>query len=120
MGLSREEMQGLHFDPLATERAKIRTQQLQHQAHVGKVISELLVDPKWEMYARHVNALKEAADAWLETTRNKVMEADPQSLFMARIAHAKALERSRTLKEALDLVTELVKTGRIAAEQLDG
>jgi hypothetical protein len=119
MAQSLEEMQP--FLREHQERANgVRKEQLQHQAHVGKVVSELLSDPKWEMYARHLQVRKEKAEQQLEGATMRVMNAvDQVSLLNARVAHSRALESVRVYTECLTMVSDLVKTGQLAAEQLD-
>jgi hypothetical protein len=119
MAYSLEEM-GDFIARQQDERSAGRREQMQHQAHVGKVVSELLTDPKWEMYARHVTVLKEKADAQLATASTRVMAAvDQVSLLNARVAHARASEAVRVYTECLNMVSDLVKTGQLAGEKLD-
>ena|SRR5687768_5202145 len=119
MAQSLEEM-NLFFAQQAAGFKEIRKQQLGEQVHVGKVISELLIDPKWEMYARHVETLREVASQRAEAAQKRVMNACTQEeLITGRVAYAKAQSEATAYRVCLTLVENLVKTGQLALEQID-
>jgi hypothetical protein len=119
MAQSLEEMNAF-FAQQKAGASEARKQQLGQQAQVGKVISELLADPKWEMYARHVESLREAAAMRADAAQKRVMDSCSQEMLITgRVAHAKAKAEADTYAICLNLVESLVKTGQLALEQIN-
>jgi hypothetical protein len=114
MGRSLEEMQ--HW--IAESQHQITTKQVAQQqarAHVATVMTELLIDPKWELYARHINTLYEQAKAQHEhldaILLDKVLKLEDYT--QTKVDQQRWAATARAFKTSLDLIHKLIEDGKL-------
>lgn len=118
-GKSLEEMSSFLLND-AENRKQARVHQLRAQQATAQKISELVADPRWEVYGRHVEAIRDLytrkRDAASAKLLGKVLPRDEYVEAAVDMAsHAAAV---RALNEALTVAKTLIEHGEKAVEAL--
>lgn len=97
-----------------------RNNQLLSQREVGRVVSELLADPKWEIFVRHVQELadRSLALAGREKTRlvNDILK--PEEYLECKVKLALYSGESSAFQRVIELAKTLVLRGEEAAKEV--
>lgn len=117
MGMSFEEMnlwRGSRIPPTALQQEQAKARQ-----HVATVMSELLIDPKWELYARHINTLYEQAQAHHQRLNqillDKVLKIEDYT--QTKVDQQHWASTAQAYKTCLDLINKLIKDGQLPESQ---
>jgi hypothetical protein len=114
MSQSLEEMQD-YLRANAMEARSAQAEQQKSREYVGKVMGELLAEPRWELYARHVKALR---DTWFDKNQRSVSELtnsllEPNAYIQCKVSQAQAAASVLAYDTVLQLITDLVKQTKI-------
>src|SRR3990167_5497559 len=95
--------------------------QRQQRAEVGKVMSELIADPRWELYVRHIEENRRRAEALVnrftaEMLNGPCVSHETYAQQKVELAGAKAQVEAFTI--AIDLVQTLIGSGNEATRDL--
>ena len=121
MGYSFEEIQALQ-KPQRESARQAHIEQLQARASVGQKISELQADPRFEVWGRHVEAMKAIAQQRLDTvehelTSNKLLRHDEYISY--KIMQSSARGEVLAYNNALSVAKTLIEQGESALKELN-
>lgn len=105
----------------ARKRRKEREEQAKIAQGVGQTMAELLTDPRWAIYANHLQAVLESDRKRLNALRDKLSGLaflNEVENGQARVDAAYAKGHGDGLEWAMRLAKELVEQGEAAKETL--
>ena len=90
-------------------------EQVKHRRNVAIAMSEVKSDPRWKVYADHLEGLKKDREATVESLRGRLetrfLSSNEYGEVMVALAEAKA--EARAYKTAVDLIVSLIDRGGI-------
>ncbi len=104
----------------AEQKTKLHDQRVLQQG-VGVMMTELLAEPHWQLYAEHLEALAQNAEKQCVSKRAKLTDGEflsDQAYGQLRMEIAECAAFARAYRRALDVVKQIVETGKIAEEEL--
>src|SRR3990167_731060 len=104
------------------EQAELKAvDQLRHQAGVGVVMSELQAEPRWGIYANHVQAIKEQWEEKSNAARGRLNGPyflDEKEYGQLKLDQARAEGMAKGIALALSMATTLIQRGETAMAAL--
>lgn len=102
------------------EKRRARITQLKAQHGVGQKVSELLTDPRWELWGRHVEAVRESYQRKLDAATAKILSdsLSDEDFRRVKLERAKWAEAVTALTTALTIAKTLIENGEKAAGEL--
>ena len=118
-GKSLEEFQR-HLHNLDPEIKQARIHQLKAQQATAQKISELVGDPRWETWGRHVEAIRDSYERQRNTAREKLTEKFlvGDDYLTTKMEQVKADAAFRAINECLRVAKVLIENGEKAVEAL--
>ena len=120
MGYSFEEIQALQ-KPQRESARQSHIEQLQARASVGQKISELQADPRWEVFGRHVNALRSTEFDRETSSQNRLINAilTSEDYLKVKIAQASSSAAVKAYDNVMNLAKTLIEQGESALKELN-
>lgn len=119
MGQSLEELK-----PFLTQdtedRKAARIFQLRAKMEAHQKVSELVADPRWEFWGRHIEAMRDAHQARATTASRRFIAEFLQGkeYVKVKMAQVEADSAVRALNQAILVAKTLIEQGEKAAEEL--
>jgi hypothetical protein len=120
MGTSLEELSP-HLKRTAQAQRLQNVHQLRERQVVGQKISELLADPRWEIYGRHVEAVRDSYQRRLDAVGADLLTQfySETEYMKKRCEYAQAKEAVKALDTALTIAKTLIEQGEAAAAEIN-
>jgi hypothetical protein len=121
MSLSQEEMKDyLHVK--AEESRQRRATQLRGKIGVAEKISQLTADPRWEVYGRYVEQMRDGAKRRADYAHAKLLDPTtflkPEEYGAIKLVHAMAIGSASALDAVLLIAKKLIEDGEVALKEL--
>ena len=122
MSLQREDIED-RLTAQETERQKVRVHQLRIVAAVGQTMSELKADPRWELYGRHLELMRNqnedlAKKCELSLVGPKML--DPKEYAQLKVELARYRAYGDAYSKALEIAQTLIERGEQALKEIEG
>lgn len=104
----------------AEERKAMRIFQLRAKMEAHQKISELIADPRWELWGRHIEAMRDVHQAKATTTSKRLIAEflQGEEYMKVKMAQIEADAAVKALNQALLVAKTLIEQGEKAAEEL--
>ena len=119
MSLSFEEIQAQQRPQREQARAD-HVRQLRERQEVGQKMSELMADPRWEIWGRHLESMRDQAKDRLALIEIKLTSEvlSPDEYLRVKVSQAQARGMWQSYNNALLLAKTLIEQGEKAVEEL--
>ena len=106
----------------ARSDAEKRVAQIRAAQQVGKTLSELRADPRWEVYGRYLEAERAKAEGLCRVAEQSLLNIEkppsPQEEYRAKLALAQNRGTIEAFNYALNIAKQLIEQGEKATEIL--
>jgi bacillopeptidase F (M6 metalloprotease family) len=120
MSITRDMWEMLNEGDLRQQQVA-KGEQFRQTKFVGQAMSEIKSDPRWKLYADHVQALKEEAEhSATEQGKLALSMVDTNGTEQHKREYLIYKTKSDTYQHVLELLEALIERGETASEQLKG
>lgn len=98
-----------------------RKTQLQARAAVGQSMAELIADPRWAVYVRHLEELRDREQNNVDVFRHALTDGkvvSQEDYAQQKVALAGAKRYVQAMDTAIKMVSDLISRGDEAAKEL--
>ena len=101
--------------------AQDRLRQLRERQGVAQKVSELVADPRWEVWGRHLEAMRDKAKDRLVSVELKLTGEvlSPDEYVSVKVSQSSARGEVRAYNNALALAKTLIEQGEQAMKELN-
>ena len=122
MSLQREDIED-RLTAQESERQKARVHQLKIVAAVGQTMSELKADPRWEVWGRHLELMRQQNEDLAHKCELLLLGPkmlDPKEYAQLKVDLTRYRAYSDAYSKALEVAQTLIERGAQALKEIEG